>query len=203
MLEECGLGHALHVLDPAGPDDDLPARYTAICADRLAPAIVDHDSLDGRAMPVSQASAILIYLAGKTGRFLPKADRDRFKMLEWLVWGGQLKAPISEDALDQAPGAPPDHPALNVLEAQLTKTRAFVAGRQYTIADISIVADCLAVCEDPKGFESYPATKRWLETILSRAPVKRALATMHDSERRARATDSLELRIRGTALEAR
>ena len=203
MLEECGLGHALHVLDPQRPDDELPSRYTAICADRQAPAIVDHDSADGRAMPVSQAGAILIYLAGKTGRFLPKADRDRFKMLEWLLWSPRLTTSAAGEPLDGAPPLPAGDPSLGILEAQLARTRAFVAGRQYTIADIAIVSDCLALAAEPAGFDAYPAVRRWLDTILARAPVKRALATMHDSERRARATDSLEMRMRGTSLEAR
>ncbi|MEZ5650612.1 MAG: glutathione binding-like protein [Burkholderiaceae bacterium] len=193
MLEECGLAYAIHLLNPS-PDHDLPHRYLAICPDQRSPAIVDHDSTDGRPLPVAHSIAILIYLAGKTGRFLPKSDRDRFKMLEWLAWSATLATRPQSELLDN--GVAAGDPLLSVLDAQLGRTRAFVAGRQYTAADIAIGADCLGICSEPAGFSAYPNLQRWLEAIQARPAVKRAMTTMHDGERRARATDHLESRIR-------
>lgn len=198
MLEECALGHAVHVLSP-GSAHELPARYVAICADRLAPAIVDHESADGRPISVSQAGAILIYLAGKTGRFLPKADRDRFKMLEWLVWGQGLLRGRSRQALEDSPAAVPESDDLSIIDTQLGRTRAFVSGRQYTIADMAIFGDCVGLTGDPERLQPFPHLARWLEAIHSRAAVRRALAAMADGERRARASDQLDLRVRSVA----
>ncbi|MEZ5661617.1 MAG: glutathione binding-like protein [Burkholderiaceae bacterium] len=200
MLEECGLAYAIHLLNPS-PDHELPARYLSICADQKAPAIVDHDSIDGRPLAVSQSLAILIYLSGKTGRFLPKADRDRFKMLEWLSWAASPGMRASSDTLNET--VTPDDPLLAVLDTQLGRTRAFIAGRQYTAADISIIADCLAISSEPAAFAAFPNLQRWFEAVNSRPAVRRALATMNDGERRARATDHLELRLREVPLETR
>lgn len=85
MLEECRLPYAVHPVDlRAG--DRLRSAFLAISAAGRVPAIVDSDGPGGKPIRLSEPGAILVYLAAKTGRLMPRSERGRYEMLQWLMW---------------------------------------------------------------------------------------------------------------------
>ncbi|MGB7182395.1 MAG: glutathione binding-like protein [Burkholderiaceae bacterium] len=195
MLEECGLPYALHPVN-IGNQEQFEPEFLKISPNNRIPAIVDHDGPDGRAISIFESGAILIYLTGKTGRFLPKTDRERYKMLEWLMWqmGGfgpmlgqahhfRLYAP---EKIDYAYERYTNEAArlYKVLNTQLEKTRAFVSGRQYTIADMAVFPWARAFENQGISLDDYPEVKRWFDAVNARPAVRRALETLVEYRRK-------------------
>ncbi len=85
MLEEAGLAYQV-VWVSISKGDQFKPEFLKISPNNKVPAIVDHDGPDGRPISVFESGAILLYLAEKTGRFLPTDHRQRFEVLEWLFW---------------------------------------------------------------------------------------------------------------------
>lgn len=84
MLEECGLAYALHIVDITAGEQDLPA-FRAINPNGCIPAIVDADGSDGAPLALFESGAIVLYLAQKTGLFLPEDEKDRWIASQWLL----------------------------------------------------------------------------------------------------------------------
>src|SRR5690606_22350011 len=85
MLEECGLPYAVHAVD-IGAGEQFDPQFLKISPNNKFPAIVDSEGPDGKPMSLFESGAILVYLAGKTGKFLPKTTRGRYEMLQWLMF---------------------------------------------------------------------------------------------------------------------
>ena len=85
MLEECGLPYTVHAVD-IGAGEQFAPEFLAISPNNKIPAIVDSEGPDGRPISLFESGAILIYLAGKTGQFLPPDDRGKFVALQWLMF---------------------------------------------------------------------------------------------------------------------
>src|SRR5208337_3411964 len=85
MLEECGLPYAVHGVDINAGEQFEPA-FLAISPNNRMPAIVDPDGPGGQPISVFESGAILQYLAGKTGKFMPSDRRAKVPVLEWLMW---------------------------------------------------------------------------------------------------------------------
>ena len=85
MLEECGLAYNVHRID-IGKGDQFKPEFVAICPSSKIPAIVDPDGPGGRPLPLFESGAILIYLAEKTGRFLPASGAAKHVVLQWLMY---------------------------------------------------------------------------------------------------------------------
>lgn len=85
MLEECGLPYRTHPVD-IGKGEQFAPEFLAVCPNGKIPAILDADGPDGKPMALFESGAILVYLAGKSGRFLPADDRGRFEALQWLMF---------------------------------------------------------------------------------------------------------------------
>ncbi len=214
MLEECALPYAINPVD-IGRGEQFDEGFLAISPNNRIPAIVDHDGPEGRPMSLFESGAILIYLAGKTGRFLPRSDRERFKMLEWLMWqvGGfgpmlgqahhfRIYAPEKIDyALERYTNEA--NRLYRVLNGQLTRTRAFVAGRQYTIADMAIYPWCRSFANQGVDLEAYPAVKRWYDAIDARPAVRRAVEIMAEYRRNGPDEQSREVLFGPTQYAAR
>ncbi len=194
MLEECNLPYAIHAVD-IGRGEQFEDSFLAISPSNRIPAIVDQDGPEGRPMSLFESGAILIYLAGKTGRFLPKIDRERFRMLEWVMWQVGSFGPMLGQAHHFRIYTPEKIPyaydrytneanrLYRVLDKQLNKTRAFVSGRQYTIADMAIFPWCRSYANQGVEMDDYPAVQRWFEAINNRPAVKRALSVLADYRR--------------------
>ena len=85
MLEECGLPYRVHPVD-IGKGEQFKPGFLAISANNRIPAIVDPNGPDGKPMPLFESGAILVYLSGKTGKFLPQAVRAKYIALQWLMF---------------------------------------------------------------------------------------------------------------------
>src|SRR6185295_8653193 len=85
MLEECALPYKVVAVD-IGAGDQFKPEFLAISPNNKIPALVDPDGPDGKPMALFESGAILLYLAAKTGRFLPQDIRARYRVLEWLMF---------------------------------------------------------------------------------------------------------------------
>jgi GST-like protein len=196
MLEECGLAYRTHLLRLSKGDQFQPA-FRAISPNAKMPAIVDHD-VEGEPVSVFESGAILIYLAEKTGRFLPKDPLGRKEAMEWLFWqvgnqgpmAGQLShfrnyAPKGEDyGLKRYSGE---------YERNLAVLDERLEGRDYILGDYSI-ADMMAFpwafIAKPLGasLEDFPNIAAWRGRIKERPAVRRAIDLHKSEQNRGQAT---------------
>jgi len=187
MLEECGLPYTLKPVN-IGRGAQFHPDFLAISPNNRMPAIVDHDPPGGGA-PVSvfESGACLIYLAEKTGRFLGTDLRRRHATLQWLMWqmgglgpmAGQnghflLYAPEKIGyALERY--AKEVNRLYGVLDAQLARSRAFVAGDDYSIADMAIFPWVRTWKAQRVPLDDFPAVKSWYEALMQRPAVRRGI----------------------------
>jgi len=191
MLEECGLPYAVHPVDIRAGEQFSP-RFLEISPNNKVPAIVDSDGPDGRPISLFESGAILVYLAGKTGRFLPRSTRGRYEVLQWLMFQMGGVGPMLGQAHHFRIYAPePIMYAIDrytkeaarlyrVLDRRLEATGAFLGGRQYSIADIATWPWIRSHANQGIDLADHPGVKRWYETIGKRAAVMRALAVLAD-----------------------
>jgi len=194
MLEETGLAYRAHGVNIREGKQFEPA-FLAISPNHRIPAIVDTDGPGVKPISLFESGAILIYLAGKSGRFLPADLHDRYKALQWLMWqmGGvgpmfgqanhfrQYAVEKNSYAIDRYTNE--SKRLTNVLDKQLGKSR-FVACGEYSIADMAIWPWMRG--SDRRGIDlaEFPNVKRWFDEIGERPAVKRGvqvLATEYDS----------------------
>jgi GST-like protein len=184
MLEECGLAYRLKPVQ-LDRGEQFSAEFLAVSPNNKMPAIIDHDP-PGGGEPVSvfESAAILIYLAEKSGRFLPQTLRERTAVLEWLAWQisglgptlGQhghfllyAKEPVAYARQRFREEA---ERLYGVLDRQLVKTGAYVAGKDYTIADIACFPWIMTHKAQQFSLENYPNVKRWYATLRAREKVQ-------------------------------
>ena len=148
MLEECGLAYRAIPVD-IGAGDQFKPEFLEISPNNKIPAIVDPDGPDGRPISVFESGAILLYLAAKTGRFLPQDLRGKYATLEWLMFQMGSVGPMLGQAHHFRLYAPEKLPyaidrysneakrLYGVLDTRLKASR-YVAADEYTIADIAI-----------------------------------------------------------------
>ena len=184
-LEEMGLPNrriAVNLLE----GEQLKPAIRAISPGGKVPAIVDHDPLGGGA-PVSvfESGAILIYLADKSGRFLPKALQQRFDTIAWVMWHMSALNPnlsLSHHFLNMAKESVPyakekfvkeSTKLYGVLDARLEKNE-FISG-VYSIADMTCWPWLLYSGLHAQRIEDYPNVLRWFKAIEQRPAVRKAL----------------------------
>ena len=187
MLEECGLPYRLVPVN-IGNGEQFTPEFLAISPNNRIPAIVDYAStVVGVPLAVFESGAILIYLAEKTGFFLPASGPARSQTLQWLMWqmgglgpmAGQnghflLYAPEKiRYAMDRY-GKEVDR-LYGVLDGQLARTGAFVAGADYSIADMAIFPWVRTHKAQHIDLGQFPHIERWYNTLFERPAVKRGL----------------------------
>jgi len=189
MLEECGLDYKVFPVD-IGSGAQRRAEFLAINPNGKIPAIVDHDGEDGKTR-VFESAAILIYLAEKTGKFLPASGAARAETLSWLAWQAANIGPIFGQVFHFLRHAPrrDDYAIerytgeslrlLTTLDNQLAKT-AYLAGEDYSIADIATfswlkVGLSLLQKDAAATVPELPHTRRWLEAVGAREAVGRGV----------------------------
>jgi GST-like protein len=191
MLEECGLPYSVHKIDISKGEQFKP-EFLRISPNNRIPAIVDHDGPDGEPISIMESGAILIYLADKTGKFMPQDSAQKYKTLEWLMWQMGGVGPMFGQAHHFLRAAPTKieygikryvdeaKRLYGVLDKQLAGN-AFSAGADYSIADMAIfpwyggLAES-AIYGDAGTFldvQSYKNLQRWTRTIAARPAVKR------------------------------
>ncbi|WP_206996076.1 glutathione S-transferase family protein [Trinickia mobilis] len=193
FLEEAGLPYEVIPVDTSKGEQHAPA-FRAINPNGKVPAIVDTEGPAGKEARVFDSTAILLYLAEKTGKFLGSAE-DRPGLLSWLSFLSSGFGPFSGQAVHFQFAAPAglDY-AVNryrreaerhyqVLNDHL-EGRTYIVGETYTIADISAwgwldrASFVLKNTDDPLA--PYPNLKRLFETVNARAAVVRARAVGTD-----------------------
>lgn len=192
MLEECGfvLGRDWEAIPiDISKGDQFKKDFLKISPNNKIPAIVDSHGPDGNSFHLFESGAILIYLAGKTGRFLPQSTTDRYKTLQWLMFqmGGlgpmlgqnhhfRLYAPEKVSyAIDRY-----TNEALRlyrVLDKQLESHR-YVSGNEYTIADIAIFPWTRNWEKQGIDILKLKHFKRWFNEIQQRPAVERGLSVL-------------------------
>lgn len=197
MLEECGLrldrDWRVHPID-IGKGDQFDPAFLKISPNNKIPAMVDPEGPDGKPISLFESGAILLYLAGKTGKFLPRSDRDRFKMLEWLMFQMGGVGPMLGQAHHFRIYAPEKiEYAINrytneakrlygVMDRQL-QNHPFMAGRQYTVADIAIFPWLRSWQNQGIDWADYPRLKDWFDRIAARPAVQRGVAVLADARK--------------------
>jgi len=187
MLEECGLPYKFTPVN-IGKGEQFAADFLAISPNNRMPAIVDHAPTGGGApVAVFESGAILQYLAEKTGRFMPTDLRGRYQVLQWLMWqmgglgpmAGQnghflLYAPEKITYAIDRYGKEVDR-LYGVLNTQLGATKAFVAGADYSIADMAIFPWVRTHKAQQVDLGKFAHVERWYNALFERSAVKRGL----------------------------
>ena len=190
MLEECALPYAVHAVD-IGAGEQFAPEFLAISPNNKIPAIVDHDGPDGQPMPMFESGAILVYLAGKTGRLLPDDVRARYVALQWVMFqmGGlgpmlgqahhfRLYAPEKiAYAIDRYTNEA--RRLYGVMDRRLGEA-AFLAGDDYSIADIACFPWTRSHANQGVSLDDYPNVRRWYQAIDARPAVQAGCAVLAD-----------------------
>ncbi|MCC7060220.1 MAG: glutathione S-transferase N-terminal domain-containing protein [Burkholderiaceae bacterium] len=194
MLEECGLPYAVHPID-IGAGDQFGPEFLKISPNNKIPAVVDADGPDGKPISLFESGAILVYLAGKTGKFMPRDTRAKYEVLQWLMFQMGSVGPMLGQAHHFRIYAPEKLPyaierytreaqrLYGVIDRQLAASGAWIAGGEYSIADIAIWPWLRSHANQGVDLAEYPAVQRWFEAIGARTPVQRALTVLADRRR--------------------
>ena len=185
MLEETGLAYRIHPINIRTGDQFKP-EFLAVSPNNRIPAILDSDGPAGKPISLFESGAILIYLAAKTGKFLPNDLHDRYKALEWLMWQMGGVGPMFGQAnhfrgyaVDPIPYAIDRYTKeSNRLTGVLNKRldgRRFVACDEYSVADMAIFPWMRGAERRGIDMNEYPNVKRWFAEIESRPAVQRAV----------------------------
>ncbi len=190
MLEECGLPYRVHHID-IGAGDQFKPDFLAISPNNKIPAIVDADGPDRKPISLFESGAILVYLAGKAGKFLGATDREKFVTLQWLMFqmGGigpmlgqahhfRIYAP---EKIDYAVNRYTNEARrlYGVLDKQLSQ-HAYLAGDAYTIADIATFPWTRSWKNQGIELAEFPSVQRWFDEIGARPAVQRGVKTLAD-----------------------
>ena len=190
MLEECGLPYRAHPIN-IGKGDQFAPEFLAISPNNKIPAITDPNGPDGQPISLFESGAILVYLAGKTGQFMPPGDRERYDVLQWLMFQMGGVGPMLGQAHHFRLYAPEKLPyaierytneakrLYGVIDKQLAKNR-FIAGKSYSIADIAIFPWLRSWQNQGIVLDDYPHLKKWFEGIAERPAVQRGVKVLAD-----------------------
>ena len=190
MLEETGLPYKVIPVD-IGAGDQFDPAFLKISPNNKMPAIVDPEGPDGAPIGLFESGAILIYLAEKTGKFIPGDARARLVTLQWLMFQMGHIGPMLGQAHHFLIYAPETHDyaatryrneanrLYGVLDRRLAAS-AYVAGDDYTIADMAIFPWLRRPERQGVDRAEYPNLQRWFEGIDARSAVRRGLEVLAD-----------------------
>ena len=187
FLEEAGLPYNVHPINISQGEQFQP-HFLKIAPNNRIPAIVDHEPADGgEPLSVFESGAILLYLAEKTGQFLPKDLRGRQTALQWLFWQMGGLGPMAGQNHHFSQFAPEKIPyaikryidetarLYGVLDKQLANND-FVAGSEYSIADMAIYPWIVSHKWQSQNLEDFPHVQRWFNHIKDRPATVKAYA---------------------------
>ncbi|MGD7095085.1 glutathione S-transferase N-terminal domain-containing protein [Ralstonia pseudosolanacearum] len=188
MLEECGLPYHVHAVN-IGAGDQFKPEFLKISPNNKIPAIVDQDGPDGQPISLFESGAILLYLAGKTGKFLPEDVRGKYEVLQWLMFqmGGvgpmlgqthhfRIYAP---EKIDYAINRYTNEAKrlYGVIDKRLSESK-YLGGPDYSIADIATWPWLRSWQNQGIVLSDYPRLQRWFEAIEARPAVQRAVKVL-------------------------
>jgi len=184
MLEEVGLPYTTHKVD-IGKGDQFKPEFVAINPNSKIPAIVDSDGPDGKPISVFESGAILIYLAEKTGKLLPKDPRAKSEVLQWLMFQMGGVGPMFGQNHHFRRFAPEKIPygierygketerLYGVMDARLSKV-AHLAG-DYSIADVATYPWVSRHDYQEIDLSRFPNVKRWFDVLSARPAVRKGM----------------------------
>lgn len=190
MLEECGLAYRAHPVD-IGAGDQFKPEFLAISPNNKIPAITDPEGPDGQPISLFESGAILLYLAGKTGRFLPADTRGRYEVLQWLMFQMGGIGPMLGQAHHFRIYAPEKLPyaierytneakrLYGVMNKRLARSR-YLGGADYSIADIAVFPWLRSWKNQGIDWDDHPHLKGWFDEIAARPAVKRGVEVLAD-----------------------
>jgi GSH-dependent disulfide-bond oxidoreductase len=195
MLEETGTPYRVIPVD-IGAGDQFKPEFLKISPNNKMPAMVDPDGPEGKGKPfaLAESGAMLFYLASKTGKFLPTGLRERWQVMQWVMFQMGHIGPMLGQAHHFLGYAPEKiEYAMNrykneanrlygVVERRLRESR-YIACDEYTIADMAIVPWLRAPERQGVNIDEYPTLKRWRDAILERPAVQRALQVLAERRR--------------------
>jgi GSH-dependent disulfide-bond oxidoreductase len=191
-LEEMGLPYTVHPVDVLGEEQFKP-EFLKLNPNAKVPVIVDHDGPGGKSYTLFESGAILLYLAEKTGKFLPKDSVAKFDTIQWLMVQMTLVGPMFGQFVHFMRFAPKGNDySLDRYRTQVRRVLAtlderlgvvpFLGGQSYSIADIATFPWARGVDAflGKPAEADYPKLMAWVATINSRPAVTRALAAVDE-----------------------
>ena len=188
MLEEAGLEHRIHAVN-IREGAQFEAEFLRVSPNNRIPAIVDNDGPGGKALSLFESGAILLYLANKSDKFLPKGPAQHWSTIQWLMWQMGGVGPMfgqanhfrryAKDKIEYAVERYTNEAKrlTNVLDKRLAKSR-YAACDEYTIADIAIFPWMRGSETRGVNLEEYSNVKRWFDEINARPAVQRAVKVL-------------------------
>jgi GSH-dependent disulfide-bond oxidoreductase len=188
LLEESGLPYKVHAID-IGKGDQFTPEFLRISPNNKIPAMVDQEGPDGKPFSLFESGAMMVYLAEKSGQFIPHNIAERYTALQWLMFqmggvGPMLgqnhhfriyapeKIPYAIDRYTKEA-----HRLYGVIDKQLSQ-HAYLAGDAYTIADMATYPWLRSHEKQGIKLEEYPHLKKWYEAIDARPAVQRGVKVL-------------------------
>lgn len=188
MLEECGLPYRVIPVD-IGSGAQFEAAFLAISPNNKIPALTDSEGPDGRPIQLFESGAILLYLAGKTGKFLPADTAGKYEVLQWLMFQMGSVGPMlgqahhfriyAQEKIDYAIERYSNEAQrlYGVINKRLAASR-YVGGPAYSIADMAIFPWLRSWKNQGVQLSEFPHLKGWFDEIAARPAVQRGLAVL-------------------------
>jgi GST-like protein len=198
MLEETSLPYEVHPVDILEGDQFDP-EFLAISPNNKIPAVVDTDGPDGEPIAIFESGAILIYLAEKTGQFLPRTPRERMRVLQWLMFQIGGVGPLfgqrnhfSHTIEEKIPYAIARYEneakrMCRVLDKELENSE-FIA-EDYSIADIALFPWIFSYAESGGDLTDFEQLTRWLDRVGQRPGVQRGLKVLAEKRKKIEHSD--------------
>ncbi|MDH3453330.1 MAG: glutathione S-transferase N-terminal domain-containing protein [Gammaproteobacteria bacterium] len=193
LLEECELPYRI-VACNIGRGDQFEEAFLRIAPNNRMPAMVDHEPADGGApIALFESGAIMMYLAEKAGRFYPQDLRGRYEVNQWLMWQMANQGPktgecghfrrLGDTRGDQTYAVNRFTNEVNRLYGVLNNRlydRPYVAGDEYTIADMICYPWCVNWQGQGQAIEAFKYFQRWFEALGARPALQRGMAVGKD-----------------------
>jgi GST-like protein len=193
MLEELGLPYRVHAID-IGKGDQFTPDFLKISPNNKIPAVIDPEGPGGKQIALFESGAILLYLAEKTGKLMPKDERGQSVTLQWLMFQMASVGPMLGQAHHFLVFAPERMPyaverytkeanrIYAVLDERLAES-AHLAGPDYGIADIATYPWLRHWENQGVNIGDYPKLKAWYDAIDARPAVQKGCAVLADLKR--------------------
>jgi len=190
MLEETGLEYNIHPIDITAGEQFDPA-FLRISPNNKIPAMIDQNGPNEEPISMFESGAMLIYLADKSGQFIPGDYRQRMVVLQWLMFQMAHVGPMLGQAHHFRKYARQEIPyaikrytneakrLYGVLDKRLDENE-YLGGEQYTIADIAVFPWLRSADDQGVDRSEYPNVSRWFNTINERPAVSRGLQVMDE-----------------------
>ncbi|MGH8617908.1 MAG: glutathione binding-like protein [Burkholderiales bacterium] len=188
MLEETGLPCRVHGVNIRTGEQFKP-EFLRISPNNRIPALLDHDGPGGKPLSLFESGAMLIYLAAKSGRFLPADLHDRYTALQWLMWQMGGVGPMFGQAnhfraysVEKITYAIERYTneanrLTGVLDRRLAEA-AYLAGDEYSIADMAVFPWMRNAEKRGIDMQQYPHAQRWFDAINARPAVQRGVQVL-------------------------